>query len=116
MPLGAGDGYPEKKSRTLFLPEPTRSCHCDLHEVKETILEHIPHNDAHARQVKDSSASYKTLKMSTDAKKLKLFTGDEKEDWKIFYDDSKSGHTAKRRARSTGKGLKRFLQDPQDEC
>ena len=82
MPLGAGDGYPEKKSRTLFLPEPTRSCHCDLHEVKETILEHIPHSDAHARQVKDSSASYKTLKMSTDAKKLKLFAGDEKEDWK----------------------------------
>ena len=26
--------------------------------------------------------------MSTDAKKLKLFTGDEKEDWKIFYDDA----------------------------
>ena len=26
--------------------------------------------------------------MSTDAKKPKLFAGDEKEDWKIFYDDA----------------------------
>ena len=87
MPLGAGDGYPEKKSRTLFLPEPTRSCHCDLHGLKETSLERTDIN-AHARQEKDSNASYKTLKMSTDAKKLKLFAGDEKEDWKFFYDEA----------------------------
>ena len=29
----------ETASRTLFLREPTRSCHCDLHGVKETRLE-----------------------------------------------------------------------------
>ena len=38
VPLGAGDGYTEKSSRTLFLPDRTRSCHCDLHGVKETSL------------------------------------------------------------------------------
>ena len=42
MLLGAGDGYTEKKAAdpevrwTLFLPDRTRSCHCDLHGVKET--------------------------------------------------------------------------------
>ena len=37
--LGAGNGYMGQSSRALFLPEPTRSCHCDLCETKETTLE-----------------------------------------------------------------------------
>ena len=79
--LGAGNGYMGQSSRALFLPEPTRSCHCDLPVAKgnDTGTHGIA---AHARQEKDSNAFSKLYKMSTDAKDTKLFNGDNKKDWK----------------------------------
>ena len=73
--LGAGNGYMGQSSRALFLPEPTRSCHCDLPVARrnDTGTHSIA---AHARQEKDSNAFSKLYKMSTDAEDTKLFNGD----------------------------------------
>ena len=72
--LGAGNGYMGQSSRALFLPEPTRSCHCDLPVARrnDTGTHSIA---AHARQEKDSNAFSKLYKMSTDAEDTKLFNG-----------------------------------------